>query len=98
MYGNDMTWQQWTDQLSSTGNSLLSDLQRGKQLYEKWASLTYGLTDAQIQALPQFATKTVADVTAMRYAWGVFNDIYNGIYGGAALTQANREGYLTPSL
>jgi hypothetical protein len=96
MYGNDMIWTQWTDQLMQCGGSLLSSIERGKQMYDKWAALTYGKTDAEIQALPQFATKTVADITAMRYAWGVFADIYNAMHNLSALPQANREGYLTP--
>ena len=58
--------------------------------------LTYGMTIAQVQALPQFANKTVTDIQNMMYAFGVFNDLYGALFNVAALPQANREAYLVP--
>ena len=94
MYSSDMTWQNWTDLLNQKAMATMNDIQTAKAAYDKWTAMTYGLTDAQIQALPQFNSRQVADITAMRYAWGVFLDLYNALFGLAALPDVNREGYL----
>jgi hypothetical protein len=96
MYASDMTWQQWTENLNMRANALLTDIQTAKQQYDKWAAMTYGKSDEEIRALPPFTGHTVADITAMRYAWGVFNDLYGAMFGASVLPQVNREGYLAP--
>ena len=96
MYSNEMTWDEWASAISQSGNQLLSEIQTAKALADKFNAMTYGLTAAQIAALPQFTGKTAADATAMQYAVGVFIDLYNAIYNVAALPQALREGYLAP--
>jgi len=96
MYSNDMTWQNWTDLLNQKATAIMADIQAAKADYDKWTAMTYGMQDSDIQKLPQFASRTVADITAMRYAWGVFNDLYSALFGTGALTQVNRENYLAP--
>jgi len=95
-YSPELTWDDWSEQIGQLANQLINDLQSGKMLADKFNAMTYGLTPAQIAALPQFSNKTVADATAMQYAIGVFTDLYNALYGVAALTQTNREGYVDP--
>ena len=96
MFSGDMTWMNWTDLLNQKATAIINDIQAAKACYDKWSAMTYGLTDAQIQALPQFNSRQVADITAMRYAWGVFNDMYQALFGTGVLTQTNRENYLAP--
>lgn len=95
-YSNDLTWEAWSLALSTNANSLISDIIGAKGWYDKWYTLTYGLSDIQIQALPQFSGRSIADITAMRFAWGVFLDLYNALYNLASLPQFNRESYLVP--
>jgi hypothetical protein len=92
-----MTWQDWTTQANQKANALKSSIDAAKVLYDKWYSLTYGLTPAQIAALPQMAGHTVADITAMNYAMGTFND-FNAALHNAAVVTSDREAYLTPIL
>jgi hypothetical protein len=96
MYSNEMTWDEWATAISQAANQMLEDLKNGKDLADKFNAMTYGLTAAQIAALPQFTGKTVTDATNMQYAVGVFTDLYNAMYNVAALPQALREGYLEP--
>jgi len=96
MYSNDMTWQNWTAALQQSANNVLADIQTGKQLADKFNAMTYGLTDPQILALGAFSSRTQADLTNLKYALGVFTDLYNAINNVAALPQFNRLGYLEP--
>ena len=96
MYSNDMTWQNWTGAIQGNANSLLNDIQAGKELADKFNAMTYGLTDEQILALGAFLNRTQADLTAIKYAMGAFVDLYNALYGGAALPAASRVSYLEP--
>ena len=97
-YTGVMTFKQFSDQAQSRGNNLLNAIREGKILYDKFYQLTYGLTDEQILALPQFNiagdTMDQAGLTKLKYALGVFNDISNG----TALSPATRDDYLTPFL
>jgi hypothetical protein len=95
MYSNDMTWQQWEMAVMNIANSVLNDIQQGKQLADKFNAMTYGLTDQQILALGAFSNRTQADLTNLKYALGVFTDLWNAINNGAVAT-ANRLGYLEP--
>jgi hypothetical protein len=98
MYAGDMQWTNWTAALYTNATASLTAITQGKLLADKWNQMTYGLTPAQILALPQFANsgKTAADIENMQYAMGVFTDLYNAMFNVAALTQFNREGYLDP--
>src|SRR5574343_57070 len=97
-YTGNMTFKDWNFTTQSKGNSLLSAVREGKILYDKFYQLTYGLTDEQILALPQFNivgdTMDQAGLTKLRYALGVFNDLA----AGNALAPATRDSYLVPFL
>jgi hypothetical protein len=97
-YSGDLTWEAWAGALTNAGNTVLGDIQAAYEWYQKWYALTYGLSMAQIQALPQFAGRSTADIQAMQYGWGVFLDLYNALNNVGALPQANRQGYLVPFL
>jgi hypothetical protein len=97
MYTNEMAFEQWVAEAGYKGNTLVNAINAGKILYDKWYQMSYGKTDAQIAALPQFAGKTEADISAMAYAVGVFNEMYLALHNGA-VAQADRAGYLTPVL
>lgn len=97
-YTGNMTFKELSAQAQNKGNNLLSAIREGKILYDKFYALTYGLTDEQILALPQFMvtgdTMDQAGLSALRYALGVFNDLAQG----NALAPATRDGYLVPFL
>lgn len=97
-YTGNMTFKEFSLQTQSKGNNLLSAIREGKILYDKFYALTYGLTDEQILALPQFMvagdTMDQAGLNALRYALGVFNDLAEG----SALAPATRDSYLVPFL
>ena len=76
------------------GNALLNAIKEGKLLYDKWYQLTYGLSDQQILALDNMQGVTQSELTALKYAIGVFNDVANG----TALPAATRDAYLVPFL
>jgi hypothetical protein len=95
MYSNDMTWQQWSQAATASSEAVINDIQQGKELYDKFYALTYGLTDPQILALGAFSNRTQTDLNNIRFALGVFNDLY-GALNNLAVTQANRMGYLEP--
>lgn len=97
-YMGNMTFKELAAQAQSRGNNLLNAIREGKLLYDKFYQLTYGLTDEQILALPQFNvtgdTMDQAGLNALRYALGVFNDLASG----NALAPATRDSYLVPFL
>ena len=105
MYSNTITFQQWVDQVSQKANQLRDIVDQGLDLQKKWYALTYGLSDDQILALPQFALlsvpgfsqrPTAADIDALKYAIGVFKDLSDALNNVAALPQADRAGYFIP--
>jgi hypothetical protein len=96
MYTNDWTWQIIKNAMNPNCSQLISLIDNCNYFYQKWYALTYGLTDAQILALPECTGMVAADVTALKYAMSTFNDLYNALHGGAAISQVNRTGYLTP--
>ena len=98
MYTNQMQAADWVFAITGASNQLSSDIQRGSILNDKFATITYGLTDAQILSLPQFATWTEADLTNVKYALGAMKDLSNALNNISALVQANRFGYLEPFL
>lgn len=97
-YSGTMTFKEFALQAQNKGNNLLSAIREGKILYDKFYALTYGLTDEQILALPQFNvtgdTMDQAGLDKLRYALGVFNDLA----AGNALAPGTRDSYLVPFL
>lgn len=91
-----MGFNDWITRISGTSSNFITSLRTGKDLYDKWYKFTYGLSPAQIAALPELTGITVADVTTISYGLSVFNDIYTALYNLGALTQADREGYMVP--
>lgn len=57
-YTGNMTFGEFSSQAQSRGNNLLNAIKDGKILYDKFYQLTYGKTDEQILALPQFNERT----------------------------------------
>jgi hypothetical protein len=106
MYSTNMRAVDWVNAISGISGSLLAQIRQGKDLYDKWYNLTYGLTPAQIVALPCFAnppnlagvtfTMTEQDVTNISYALGIFNELYTALFNLGALAQADREAYMIP--
>jgi hypothetical protein len=90
-YSSDMNFLDWISKSSADGMAIINAINAAKITYDKWYTLTYGLTDAQIAELPQFAGRTEADITAMKYAVGVFDAM------NTALTPTLK-GYVTPVL
>lgn len=97
-YMGNMTFKEFLAQVQSRGNNMLNAIREGKLLYDKFYQLTYGLTDEQILALPQFNvtgdTMDQAGLDKLRYALGVFNNIANG----TTLLPETRDSYLVPFL
>lgn len=90
-YTNDMQWKDWAyavGNLSNVSTSLAAYIQQGKAFFDKYAALSYGLTDAQVAALPQFAGRTVQDIVNLRFAVSVFDAINT--------TYVAQKSYLTP--
>ena len=105
MYTPTMTFQQWLDGVTQKANQLKDVLDACAEFQQKWDAMTYGLSDDQILALPAFQTATypgvsiaatAADIEKIKYAIGVFHDLYNALHNVGALAQADRMGYLTP--
>lgn len=90
-YTNEMTFGDWVFAGGQRGNALIQAIEQGELLYQKWYQLSYGKSNAQIAALPQFSGKSEADIGALAYAMGALHDLY------VALGAAQR-GYLTPVL
>ncbi len=95
-YTNEMSFSEWVSQAGARANSLVQSIEQGKILYDKWYQFSYGKTNADIAALPQF-NKTEADIAAMAYALGVFKEMWEALHN-VTVTQADRQGYLTPIL
>jgi len=95
-YNADLLWSDWVNACTGNANTLMRDINEAYAWYEKFYTITYGLTVAQILALPGFSGKTAADIQAMQYAFGVFQDLYNLMNNVSAPAQANRAGYLAP--
>ena len=97
MYTNEMSFSDWVNEAGHKGRTLVQAVESGKILYDKWYQMSYGKTNAQIAALPQFTGKTEADISAMAYAVGVLNEMYSALHNGT-VSQADRQAYLTPVL
>jgi hypothetical protein len=96
MYNSDLTWAVLKQQLNNDGQTLIQMVDAFKYLYDKWYALTYNMTDAAILALPQFSGMAQVDLTALKFAMGVFNDMYTALHGTATLSATDRHSYLIP--
>lgn len=98
-YSNQMTAAQWIQGIVFSANNVVSDLQYGSILNDKFVALTYGLTDPQILALPQFAAAnwSETDLTNVKFALSSMAELNTALNNGAIST-ANRFGYLEPFL
>ena len=94
-----MTGAQWRQELAGYCTAVVTTTAGGKQLLLKWNAMTAGCAnDAAILALPQIVAAgwTEADLTAFKYAIGVFQDLDNVLNAGADVSTFNRLGYLVP--
>jgi hypothetical protein len=97
MYTNEMSFAHWSAEAGDKSRALVRAINEGKILYDKWYQLTYGKTNAEIAAMSQMQGRTEADISAMAYALGVLNEMYQALNNGV-VAQANRIAYLTPVL
>ncbi|MFZ0928185.1 MAG: hypothetical protein WAN11_06275 [Syntrophobacteraceae bacterium] len=81
---------------SNNANTLLRDINEAYLWFQKYYAVTYGLTQAQILALPGFSGRTAQDITNIAAAFQVFRDLYNLMNNVSAPAQANRVGYPAP--
>jgi hypothetical protein len=98
-YTNQMTAAQWVQLLSLYSDNLIATAENGKILSDKFTQLTYGLTDPEILALPQFASAgwTQVDLVNVKYALSSMTDIWNCI-NNVAVAQGPRYNYFEPFL
>jgi hypothetical protein len=95
-YNADLLWADWANAATNNANTLIRDINEAYAWYQKYYAITYGLTTAQILALPGFSGKTAQDITNIAACFQVFEDLYNLINNVSAPAQANRVGYLAP--
>ena len=93
-YSNDRNFGDWVAALDSKGHSVVSSINEGEIEYRKWYALSYGLTDAEIAALPQFTGRTEADITKIRYAMGALHDLYTALNGTGSVVSRDRQSDL----
>jgi|WetSurMetagenome_2_1015567.scaffolds.fasta_scaffold31518_7 hypothetical protein len=98
MYNNQLSWERITEQVSSYGSQIVQTINQGKLLYDKWYAITYGKTDPQILALPQFSTMTQAELTDVKAALQTLSQLNDALYGAQALGAFNRHDALEPFL
>jgi hypothetical protein len=88
MYSNDLTWNGWKNSTEYSSTGLLNSIQAAYEIYQKFYAITYGKTVEEIKALPGFQGTSDADIQAIQYAMGAFNDLNTALQ--------SRIGYLTP--
>jgi hypothetical protein len=97
-YSSDLNFGDWVLEIGGRGQALISAVNAGEIDYQKWYAVTYGRTDAQVAALPQFSGRTEADITALRYALGAFHDLYTALHGAGAVSSRDRQADLVSCL
>jgi len=99
MYQGKMGFDQWEAEVFNKGTNLKKAIDEAYILYKKFYDLTYGLTAAQILALPIFtgSNMTEADITKLQNAVNCMADFYKTMHN-EAVTQVDRFGYLYPFL
>jgi hypothetical protein len=97
MYSNQITGSQWMLSISNSAANIINDINQAVIWTTKFNAMIYGLTDPQILALPQIVAAgwTEADLTAVKYALGVSQDLSNAL-NNLPVATANRIGYLEP--
>jgi hypothetical protein len=95
-YNADLLWADWANAASNQANNVMRTIAEAYAWYQKYYAITYGLTQAQILALPGFSGRTAADITNIAACFQVFMDLYNLMNNVSAPAQANRVGYLAP--
>ena len=98
MYSTDMKWIDWS-QLNSNGvNELRTILNKRYADYKKFYAFTYGLSDAQILALPFMVGKGQTDLDNLRNSFNIFKYFYESYYGlnGSPLSIYDYSGYQIP--
>jgi hypothetical protein len=99
MESSVMTYTQWNASFSYIAGNLWDYIKHGKDLYDKWYDYTYGLSDADIAALPVFAGENIteAQITTLRVALEQLSDIY-GAMSNVAVAQKDRKVLWVPLL
>ena len=98
-YQGKMGFSEIEAELFNKGTNLKKAVDDAYILYKKVYDMTYGLTPAQILALPIFegCNMTEADITAMQNACNCLGDFYQAMHNGA-VSQVDRFGYLVKFL
>ena len=74
-YTSQLTFAQWVQLLNQTTSNTVNNIKTGETLFQKWGQMVYGLSDAQILALPQLAGMAQADLNNIRYALGALDTL-----------------------
>jgi hypothetical protein len=99
MYQGKMGFSEWESEVFNKGTNLKKAIDDAYILYKKFYDLTYGLTPAQILALPTFTSSGMSesDITAMQNAVNSMGDFYKAMHN-EAVGQVDRFGYLVKFL
>jgi hypothetical protein len=96
MYNNLLTWETLRDAIENYGSQITSIIEQGKVKYDKWAEIVGAKTDEQILALPQFNTMTQDELTDLKAAMTILEQMNDALYGLQALGAYNRHIDLLP--
>jgi len=99
MYQGKMGFSEWENELFNKATNLKTAIDNAYILYKKFYDLTYGLTPADILALPIFTgcEMTEADITAMQNAANCLGDFHKAMHNEAVGT-VDRFGYIVKFL
>jgi len=99
MYQGKMGFSEWESELFNKATNLKTAVDNAYILYKKFYDLTYGLTPADILALPIFTgcEMTEADIAAMQNAVNSMGDFYKAMHN-ESVGQVDRFGYLVKFL
>jgi len=99
MYQNKMGFSEWEAEIFNKGVNLKKAIDEAYILYKKFYDLTYGLSAAQILALPIFTGcgMSEADITAMQNAANCLGD-FNKCLHNEAVATVDRFGYIVKFL
>ena len=97
MYSNNMTADAWLQQITIYTTQMVTAADTGKVLSDKFNAMVYGLTDAQILALPQFLAWKQADLTAVKAALSSLINMSDALHNNP-IAQGDRYAYFAPFL
>lgn len=99
MYQGKMGTSEFASELFNKANILWNAVDEAYVLYKKFYDVTYGLTPAEILALPQMTgtNYTEADILKMQNAMNCLGDFYKAMHN-ESVSQVDRFGYLYPFL